>query len=108
MASNRKWRQPLRVWLNYFRSWISEAERHQTEDALIMFDMRPVAGDFSLFERLVTERKACLADAVSFKSMIALVSTEHKPPLGFFRNFVLERSGAHKNELDLKLVGTGP
>lgn len=108
MASNPRWRQPLRVWLNYFRSWISEAERHQTEDALILFDMRPVGGDFSLFERLMVEKRRCLADAAQFKSMLAFVSIQNKPPLGFFRNFVVERSGEHKNQLDLKLFGTGP
>ena len=48
MASNPRWRQPLQTWLNYFHAWISGAELHGTEDALIFFDMRPVAGDFSL------------------------------------------------------------
>lgn len=108
MASNPQWRQPLRVWLHYFQSWISAAERHGTEDALIMFDMRPVAGDFSLFDKIVSERRKWLADAAPFKSILALTSTEHKPPLGFFRDFVLERSGGHKHQLDLKLYGTGP
>jgi CBS domain-containing protein len=32
----------------------------------------------------------------------------NKPPLGFFREFVLDRGGEHKNQLDLKTVGTGP
>jgi CBS domain-containing protein len=31
-----------------------------------------------------------------------------QPPLGFFRQFVLERSGEHKNTLDLKLHGIMP
>jgi CBS domain-containing protein len=43
-----------------------------------------------------------------FKSVLACVSTTRKPPLGFFRNFVLERSGEHKDQLDLKLFGTAP
>jgi CBS domain-containing protein len=108
MASNPQWRQPLRVWQEYFRLWITEAERHGTEDALILFDMRPVAGDLSLFQKLASERRKYLADAAAFKSMLALISTENKPPLGFFRNFVLERSGEHQNQLDLKFYGTGP
>ena len=52
MASNPRWRQPLRVWLNYFQQWITGAALHDTEDALLFFDMRPVAGDFSLFQTL--------------------------------------------------------
>ncbi len=108
MASNPRWRQPLQTWLSYFRAWITEAELHGTEDALIFFDMRPVAGDFSLFQTLAASVRELLKGAGMFKSVLACVSTMHKPPLGFFRNFVLERSGEHKNQLDLKLFGTGP
>jgi CBS domain-containing protein len=108
MASNPRWRQPLQAWTNHFKQWIAEAELHGTEDALIFFDMRPVAGDFSLFQALAAANREWLKDAGTFKSVLACVSTTHKPPLGFFRNFVLERSGEHKNQLDLKLFGTGP
>jgi CBS domain-containing protein len=110
MASNVRWRQPLQAWLNYFHERIQEADLHGTEDALIMFDMRPVAGDFSLFETLAAQGRGWLKqkEAGTFKSVLACVATQHKPPLGFFRNFVLERSGEHKNQLDLKMYGTGP
>jgi CBS domain-containing protein len=110
MASNLRWRQPLRVWLDYFHERIKEADLHGTEDALILFDMRPVAGDFSLFETLAKQRREWLKEkeAGTFKSVLASISVVHKPPRGFFRNFVLERSGEHKNQLDLKLFGTGP
>ena len=108
MASNPRWRQPLQAWLEYFRVWITGAELHGTEDALLFFDMRPVAGDFSLFQSLAAQTREWLKEASLFKSVLACVSTTHKPPLGFFRNFVLERTGEHKDELDLKLVGTGP
>lgn len=108
MASNPRWRQPLREWMTYFHEWIKQAELHGTEDALIFLDMRPVAGDFSLYHSLAAKNCEWLKDAGMFKSILAYVSTTNKPPLGFFRNFVLERSGEHKNQLDLKLVGTAP
>jgi len=108
MASNPRWRQPLQSWLNYFHEWMTGAELHGTEDALIFFDMRPVSGDFSLYQSLAARSREWLKDAGMFKSVLACVSTARKPPLGFFRNFVLERSGEHQNQLDLKLFGTGP
>ncbi|MBZ5689470.1 MAG: DUF294 nucleotidyltransferase-like domain-containing protein [Acidobacteriia bacterium] len=108
MASNSRWRQPLRNWIHYFDTWITEAELHGTEDALIFFDMRPVAGDFALFQSLMTQTRQQLKDAGLFKSVLACVATTHKPPVGFFRSFVLERSGEHRNQLDLKTYGTGP
>jgi len=108
VARNPRWCQPLGSWLGYFRTWISEARLHDVQDALILFDMRPVAGDVSLFDALQAGRQECLADAGTFKSVLAYVSVGNKPPLGFFRSFVLESSGEHKDQLDLKLVGTGP
>ncbi len=108
MASNPRWRQPLQVWMNYFHEWMTGAELHGTEDALLFFDMRPVAGDFSLYQTLAAANRKGLKDFGMFKSVLACVSTTRKPPLGFFRNFVLERSGEHKDQLDLKLFGTAP
>ena len=108
MASNPRWRQPLATWIHCFNIWITEAELHGTEDALIFFDMRPVAGDFALFQGLMAQTRQRLKDAGLFKSVLACVATTHKPPVGFFRSFVLERSGEHKNQLDLKTYGTGP
>ena len=108
MASNPRWRQTSATWISYFQSWISGAELHGTEDALIFFDMRPVAGDFSLFQTLKRATYQHLKDASLFKSILALVATTHKPPIGFFRSLVLERSGEHKNQLDMKTHGTGP
>jgi CBS domain-containing protein len=108
MARNPRWQQPLNIWRNYFHEWISGADRHATEDALILFDMRPVGGDFSLFKNLSAHNRELLKDGGFFKSVLAYISTEQTPPLGFFRTFVVERSGEHKEELDLKLVGAGP
>jgi len=70
--------------------------------------MRPVGGDFSLFDRLTAHNRERLKDASFFKSILGFISVNHKPPLGFFRTLVVERSGEHKQELDLKTFGTQP
>lgn len=108
MASNPRWRQTVSDWQAEFDHWISEPVERGVQNALIFFDMRPVAGDASLFEQLRTKNRERLKDAQFFKSVLAFVSLNHKPPLGFFRTFVVERGGQHKNELDLKLFGTWP
>ncbi len=108
MASNPRWRQPLSSWKNYFRTWISEADLHSVEDALIFFDMRPVGGDSSLFDALAASVREALKDASFFKSVLAYITIDRKPPLGFFRTFVVERSGEHREELDVKTFGTCP
>ena len=108
MASNERWRQPLQVWKNDFQSWITNADLHSVEDALIFFDMRPAAGDFSLFENLAAHNREILKQAGLFKSVLGRITIDRKPPLGFFRTFVVERSGEHREELDIKTFGTCP
>ena len=99
---------PLPAWQAMFREWIGEAAYHSVEDALILLDMRPVAGDFSLYETLAAGVAEQLKTASFFKSILACISVGRKPPLGFFRSFVLDRSGEHKEELSIKDAGTGP
>ena len=108
MASNPRWRQSLAAWRAEFEHWITEPVQRGVQNALIFFDMRPIAGDFSLFAKLRDHNRELLASAGFFKSLLAYVSINHKPPLGFFRTFVVEHSGEHKDELDLKLFGTWP
>jgi CBS domain-containing protein len=108
MASNPRWRLPLSAWQAMFKEWIGEAEYRSVEDALILLDMRPTAGDFSLYEKLAEGIGEQLKTASFFKSILACISVGRKPPLGFFRTLVLERSGEHKEELNIKDTGTGP
>lgn len=108
MASNPEWRMSLSDWSAQFQHWIAEPVQRGVQNALIFFDMRPVGGDFSLFEQLRDRNFELLKRASFFKSVLAHVSINHKPPLGFFRTFVVEHGGEHKNQLDLKLFGTWP
>lgn len=108
MATNPRWRRSLSGWRESFSTWIGNGDRRSTEDALLFFDMRPVAGDASLYEDLAAHNRDLLEGASLFKSVLAKISINHKPPLGFFRTFVVERGGEHKDELDIKWYGTGP
>ena len=108
MATNPRWRQPLSAWKHNFTTWITDPVQATAEDAFILFDMRPVAGSPHLYEELWKHNRELLDSANLFKSIFAFISINHKPPLGFFRQLVVERSGQHKHEFDLKLKGTGP
>lgn len=108
MASNQKWRRPVQEWKAHFREWITDPQQNRAQDAMIFFDMRPVAGSFMLYEQLAEHNRQLLRSAQLFKSVFAWVANVYRPPLGFFRTFVVERSGQHKDEVDLKLFGTGP
>jgi CBS domain-containing protein len=107
-AANARWRQPVDMWRSYFSEWITDPEQHTALHGLIFFDMRPVYGDFSLFEQVRAYVNTLLASAGFFKSILAYVSILHKPPLTLLRNFIVERNGEHKDSLDVKMHGTAP
>lgn len=102
MASNPKWCQPLSVWKNYFQTWIDRPDGQALLQAAIFFDFRPVVGDASLAHELRSYLSEAVANNSKFLSFMALGATQSSPPLSFFRNFVLEKSGEHKDRFDLK------
>jgi CBS domain-containing protein len=108
MASNPKWRQPLKQWKEYFRQWITVPEQKALMHANIFFDLRCVSGKASLIDELKGSIRNVARKNELFLALMAKNAMNFQPPLGFFRQFVLERSGEHKNRLDVKLHGIMP
>jgi len=108
MASNPKWRQPLRQWKKYFRQWITVPEEKALMHASIFFDLRSVFGDAELVDKLKRSIRKNARNNEIFLALMSKTAMNFQPPLGFFRQFVLEKSGEHKNTLDLKLHGIMP
>ncbi len=108
MASNPKWRQPLGKWKRYFRRWITVPEEEALMHANIFFDLRCVSGSPELVEELKTSVRDLARKNELFLGLMSKNAMNFQPPLGFFRQFVLEKTGEHKNRLDLKLHGIMP
>jgi len=108
MASNSKWRLPLDQWKACFNNWITVPEEKALMHANIFFDLRCVAGDGELVERLKESIRDDARKNEIFLALMAKNAMKFQPPLGFFRQFVLERSGDHKDTLDLKRHGIMP
>lgn len=108
MATNPKWRQPLRQWQQYFHRWITVPEEKALMHANIFFDLRCVAGSAALVDALKQSVREDARKNEIFLALMAKNAMNFQPPLGFFRQFVLEKSGEHKNTLDLKLHGIMP
>ncbi len=102
MASNPEWCQPISIWKNYFKKWISSPDAHSVMNTTIFFDFRPIMGD----ESLAHELKEFIFQEIDkhelFLSMLAKNALQNPPPLSFFRSFIVEKSGSHKNEFDIK------
>jgi CBS domain-containing protein len=108
MATNPQWRQPLQTWLGYFGRWIESPEPKSVMLSSIFFDLRPVTGAMELFAPLQRSILEKSRKNQLFLAHMTANALKHRPPLGFFRQFVLERGGEHDDTLDLKHRGIVP
>ncbi len=108
MASNPEWRQPLSVWGNYFSRWIATPTGEAVLASCIVFDFRPIYGDMSLANRLKNHLLNKLKGRDIFLKLMAQISVQVRPPIGFFRTFVVEKSGEYKNKLNIKFTCLAP
>ncbi len=108
MASNPKWCRPIRTWKKYFTSWITQPNPEAVLRSLIFFDFRCLSGDHALADELREHLWRTLEGKSIFLAQMAGVITKNRPPLGFFRTFIVEKDGKHKDELNLKYSGIGP
>jgi len=110
MAVNPKWCQPFHVWKEYFRHWIVDVD-YPPEEVLatfVFFDCRSIYGQYELVTQIAGHISELLDGGNSFTREMAKTAILHKTPLGFFKRLVVEKSGEHKNKLNLKLNGLTP
>ncbi|NYS23978.1 cyclic nucleotide-binding/CBS domain-containing protein [Rhodobacteraceae bacterium 2376] len=108
MATNPRWCQPVRKWRRYFKGWIDTPDPEAQMLASVMFDLRPIGGDVSLFRNLQAETLEAAAKNSIFVAHMISNSLKHAPPLGLLRGFATIRSGEYKNHVDMKLGGVVP
>ncbi len=108
MATNPQWRQPLRVWREYFTKWVAKPDPMAQMLASVMFDLRPIGGDESLFTGLQKQTLEMSSENSIFVAHMASNALKHTPPLGLLRGIATIRSGEHKNQLDMKHNGVVP
>lgn len=108
MSSNPKWRQPAALWQGYFDHWLLSPEPLEVMHSTIFFDFRAGYGDKQLAAALRQHLMAMVPKQGIFQLHLAKNALEARPPLSFFRNFIVEKDGEHKNSLDLKSKGLVP
>jgi CBS domain-containing protein len=93
-------------WKAKFDRWAAAPGRYilQADYA----DMRPVRGDSELVENLRRHLMETMASRKTMMDVVILQTIENSPPLGFFRRFVVEKSGEHRSELNLYEKGIRP
>ncbi|MFT6404032.1 MAG: CBS domain-containing protein [Marinomonas primoryensis] len=109
MASNPEWRRTTVGWQQAFSRWIKSSAPSALLHASIFFDIRCVYDNGKSEGEAVKDLIKAMQLEVSKNSVFLATLTRSalvtKPPLGFFRHFLLESSGEHKHQLDLKHQG---
>jgi CBS domain-containing protein len=108
MASNPQWCRPLQVWKRSIKLWMGEPKAESLLYFLIFFDMRALWGKMDLLEDLKDYMFASLSDQRLFWGHMANMMLKTSPPIGLFKQFVVEKSGEHKDHFDLKVKGLTP
>ena len=102
MASNPRWCLSLREWQQQFSSWLEEPDPQAVMHSTIFFDYRAVYGKEALAESLTNHIFHDLDTKGQFLSFLAKNALQNPPPLTFFRSFVVEKGGEHKDAFDIK------
>jgi CBS domain-containing protein len=106
-ASDSAFVRSVASWQHVARSWIAEPTQEKALIlASVLVDSRPVWGvhtgtAVSDTFRLAPENPALLR-------LLARFALSHRPPTGFFRGLVVEHTGEHRGQLDLKQGGVLP
>ncbi|MGH1543470.1 MAG: DUF294 nucleotidyltransferase-like domain-containing protein, partial [Arenicella sp.] len=110
MATNSQWRQPLQAWQKHFSQWVQQPETKALMHASIFFDLRMIfnsADDDELMASLQGSLQGLLQNQ-RFLAGLTLNALDLQPPLGFFKQFVVDRKGQHKDTFDIKKQGLMP
>jgi CBS domain-containing protein len=108
MASNPKWCQPLGVWKDYFSRWVTAPLSEPDLNSVIFFDFRPMHGEAGLAQRLREFVASLVKEHHAFLGLLSHMAAKSKPPIGILKTFVVEKSGEHKDMLNLKDKGITP
>ncbi|WP_353571155.1 putative nucleotidyltransferase substrate binding domain-containing protein [Candidatus Albibeggiatoa sp. nov. BB20] len=107
MVNNSYWCKPLSEFKEEIHQWISEPAENSMMNLAIFYDACAVAGDEDLLREAKGYLFEKLQDNKAFFTHFAKPTLSFETPLGFFANFIVEKSH-HKNQLDLKKGGIFP
>ncbi|MCC5863009.1 MAG: CBS domain-containing protein, partial [Gammaproteobacteria bacterium] len=108
MATNPRWRQPLATWKTTFQDWLDKPTPERLLHSSIFFDLDAVCGEESLVTHLQELIASTAPQRPLFLAAMARNAANRTPPLGFFRNFVMEKDGKKNNTINVKRRGTAP
>lgn len=108
MATNPEWRKTRAEWEECFARWIDDPTPERLLNSNIFFDLLGVHGRLKWAEHLSSFVVRRAKRNNRFLAAMAYNAIRRTPPLGFFKDFVMEKDGRHRNSINLKRRGTAP
>ncbi|WP_087019206.1 DUF294 nucleotidyltransferase-like domain-containing protein [Thaumasiovibrio subtropicus] len=108
MASNPEWRKTRTEWEACFADWIDNPKPQALLNSSIFFDLDGIYGRTKWAEQLNSFIVRRARRNNRFLACLARNAINRTPPLGFFKDFVMEKDGRHNNSINLKRRGTAP
>ncbi|WP_298537111.1 DUF294 nucleotidyltransferase-like domain-containing protein [uncultured Algibacter sp.] len=102
MASNPEWCKSLSEWQNQFKDWILKPDEKAVLLSSIFFDYSFVYGNRELINKLTDTIYKTLGETTLFYKFLGSDAIKSPSPLGFFRQFLIEQDGEHKELFNIK------
>lgn len=102
MANNPKWCLSVKEWKKQFHRWITTPDQDNLMLCTIFFDYECVYGDKVLVEDVSDGIFNSIDKHDMFLTYLGRNALQNPPPLGFFRQFLVEETGEHKDQFDIK------
>lgn len=102
MATNPKWCLSISQWKQQFKRWITVPGEENLMLCTIFFDFELMYGDFELVNTMSDSIYKSIDSHTIFLNYLGVNALKNPPPLSFFRQFLVEQSGEHKDQFDIK------
>ncbi len=105
MASNPACCLSYQEWQQKFRNWMEAPTPEAILNSTIFFDFRHLYGEHELSDRLRLWLAGAAKGQSRFFHLLAENALQRTPPLGFFRDFIVDDHKEYPNTIDIKLNG---
>lgn len=102
MASNPDWCKSITEWKEQFNDWILNPDNKAILLASIFFDFSHVYGKKSLVDALSDSIYETLDEDLLFFKFLGRDALKNPPPLGFFKQFAVEKNLEQKDLFNIK------
>jgi CBS domain-containing protein len=102
MASNPQWCKSMGDWIKQYNTWINTPAEKAVELSTVFFDFDFIYGVPAIEDVLRENIVKSINKNKKFFAYLAADTLKNPPPLGFFRQFLLENDGEHKDTFNIK------